>query len=359
MRRFHWLGAAAAVLALVVAGCGGGDDGGDGATGAATTASANARCDGVKLTYQLGFFPNPQYAGQLYALDAGYYADEGLDITMTPGGPTVSPSLQIAQGTVEVTDLPLSDALNAAASGGRLRLIAQTAQQNPLRYISWKDSGIETPADLVGKTLGTQQAGNLAPEMHGILEDAGLPADALKQKTISFNTDDFIARRVDVFPLRIYAHISMLEAKGYRYPDDFNVLDPNRFGAGIADEGVYVNGDFADKHPEALACLLRAQLRGWEGAAKDPAGAFAAIENHAPRGAFSERDIRTGIAETLRYATVNSRVETVTPHTIDVAYITDSAEKLKRYGVVRGDVDLGSFIDTDPLEQARSAAGGS
>lgn len=367
MKRVHLLATAtaAALMALSVASCGSSDDDGGGSATAsstpATTASASApgRCENVKLTYQLGYFPNAQYVGYLYALDRGYFADEGIDMTMKPGGPTVNPALQLAQGNVDMADLPLADALNAAANGGKIKLIAQTAQQNPIRYVSWKESEIEEPADLDGKVVGTQQTGNLAPELTGMLESAGLDADAVEQKSISFNADDFIARRVDVFPLRIYAHISMLESKGFRYPEDFNVLDPNRYDASIADEGEYVNVDYANDNPEALPCVLRGMIRGWSEAARDPAGAFAAVKRYSPRGAFSDEDIRIGIDETLMYATTNPRGERVEPQTIDIAYLTDSAEKLKQYGVVRNDVDLDAFIDPAPLEQARAAAGGS
>lgn len=361
MKSIHWLLGGAAALAIAVGGCGSSDDDGDSggggsataATAASTTAAAAgyARCEGVKGTYQLSFFPNAQYVGALVAFDRDYFAEEGLDIEMKPGGPTVNPALQLAQGNVDFASMPLSDAYNAAANGGRIIQIGQATQQNPLRYISFKDEvRLGSPADLKGKTVGNQQAGNLSPELKGILESAGLSDSDVTLKEISFNVDDFVARRVEVFPARVYAHFSMLEAKGFRYPDDFDTLDPNEFEAGVADEGEYVNADFHAEHPEAAACFLTAIKRGWATALADPAAGVAAVSRYAPRGAFTERDIEVGVEEMLKLGSTTADGARAEPLHLDVDYITDSVRKLQEAGVVEGEVDLDTFIDLRPQE---------
>lgn len=370
MRGIHWLlGAVAAlVLALGVSACGSADDDGDAASaadGTATTATAagiagDVTCEGIRATYQLSFFPNAQYVGPLVAVDRGYFAEEGIDLELKPGGPTVNPALQLAQGNVDFADMPLSDAYNAAANGGRIVLIGQSTQQNPIRFISFKDEApLKSPEDLKGKSVGAQQAGNLAPELKGLLDSVGLSDSDITIRQISFNVDDFVARRVEVFPARVYAHFSMLEAKGFRYPDDFDTLDPNEHGAGVADEGEYINRDFYDKHPEAAVCFLRAVKRGWETALEDPEAGVAAVKRFAPRGAFTDRDIEVGVREMLVLASTNPNGEPTEPTHIDVDYITESVRLLHDAGVVRGDVDLDEFIDTAPQEAITAVADGS
>lgn len=356
MRSVHWLLGGAAALAIAVGGCGGDDDGGGGATAAATSPSTTAavsadRCEGIEATYQLSFFPNAQYVGALVAFDRGYFAEEGLDLEMKPGGPTVNPALQLAQGNVDFASMPLSDAYNAAANGGKLVQIGQATQQNPLRYISFKDEvRLGSPADLKGTSVGAQQAGNLSPELKGMLDEAGLSDSDITIRQISFNVDDFVARRVEVFPARVYAHFSMLEAKGFRYPDDFDTLDPNDYGAGVADEGEYVNRDFHEKNPGAAACFLRGVKRGWETALADPAAGVAAVKRYAPRGAFTDRDIEVGVREMLVLGSTTADGARAEPLHLDVDYITDSVRLLHDAGVVEGDVDLDSFIDVGPQE---------
>jgi len=107
----RWLAALAAILALVAVGCGSSDDdGGDEGTstaaasgdggGGAENASAPV-CDGEEIRFQLSFFPNAQHTGYLVADSRDFYGDAGVSVKTIPGGPTVNPSLQLAQGNVD------------------------------------------------------------------------------------------------------------------------------------------------------------------------------------------------------------------------------------------------------------------
>jgi NitT/TauT family transport system substrate-binding protein len=350
------------VGAMLAAGCGdddGGDEAeatGDDAAEAGEEAAAAETCDNETVVYQLGFIPNAQYAGFLLALQQGYFEEEGVNLEMRPGGPTVNPALQLAQGNVDMADIPLSEALNAVSEGADLRLVGQTAQQNPLRYIAMKEVGLTEPTALEGKIVEQQQTGSIPGELFGLLFEAGLTEDDIQTQMSEFTTDDFVAGATEVFPLRIYGHIAMLEAAGLSYPDDVDVLDPNEFEeSAIADEGMYVNGEFLDENPEAVTCVLRAAQRGWADAIADPDAAKDAVTEFTPEGAFTEEDISVNTDFTLDpYVSKNPQGEEVEPLSIDVDFIQESAEKLQRAGTVEGEVDVDAVIETEPLEAAGS-----
>jgi NitT/TauT family transport system substrate-binding protein len=346
VKRVHWLVLILGVaLALVGVGCGGDDDDD-------SEAAAQADCDGAKVTYQLGFVPNAQYAGFLLALDRGYFEDEGLDLTMKSSGPTANPTLQLAQGNIDMTDIPLSEGMNAVAGGADINLVAQTAQENPIRYITMKDIPLDDPSDLKGKVVETQQAGGLTPELAVLLDSVGLTEDDVTIKQGDFLGADWFAGRTEVFPYRIYGHKNILASQGIDYPQDVNVLDPNDYGAGIADEGMWVNGEFLSENPAAVTCVLRAARRGWEDAIANPDAAKAAVAKYVPPGSFTKADIDVNTDATLEYVQTTPDGETVEPLTIDMGYIEDSAQKLIDVGVVQGDVDIDEVVDTEPLEQA-------
>ena len=71
---------------------------------AAMIASAASAADEVKL--QLQWVTQAQFAGYYVALDKGYYKDEGLDVTILPGGPDVAPPQVLAGGGADVMDAP-------------------------------------------------------------------------------------------------------------------------------------------------------------------------------------------------------------------------------------------------------------
>src|SRR5262245_49450923 len=62
----------------------------------------SAYAAGEKATMQLGWVANVEYMGMFVAHDAGYYADEGLDVELVPGGPAVSVAPLIAGGSALV-----------------------------------------------------------------------------------------------------------------------------------------------------------------------------------------------------------------------------------------------------------------
>src|ERR687898_2252647 len=83
---------AAAMLAL--AACGGDDD-----DGAAGDTAAGGQKD--KVTLQSKWVPQAQFAGYYAALAEGYYEEEGLDVTIKPGGPDIVPEQVVLGGQAE------------------------------------------------------------------------------------------------------------------------------------------------------------------------------------------------------------------------------------------------------------------
>jgi NitT/TauT family transport system substrate-binding protein len=352
VKRVHWLVLILSLALAVGAAACGGDDDDDDSEAAAEEATAQAECDGEAVTYQLGFVPNAQYAGFLLAVERGYFEEEGVDLTLKPSGPTANPTLQLAQGNIDMTDIPLSEGLNAVAGGANIKLVAQTAQQNPIRYVTMKDIPLDEPADLEGRVIEIQQAGGLTPELRVLLGSVGLSEDDVTVKQGDFLGADWFAGRTEVFPYRIYGHENILASQGIDYPKDVNVLDPNEYGAGVADEGVWVNGDFLSDNSAAVTCVLRAAIRGWEDAIADPEAAKAAVNEAVPPGSFTKADVDVNTDATLEYVQTTPEGEKVKPLTIDMAYIEDSAQKMSDVGVVEGEVNLDEVIVPEPLEQA-------
>jgi NitT/TauT family transport system substrate-binding protein len=54
------------------------------------------------VRFQLSFFPNAQHVGFLVASNRGFYKAAGVNVKVVPGGPTVNPTLALAQGNVDI-----------------------------------------------------------------------------------------------------------------------------------------------------------------------------------------------------------------------------------------------------------------
>jgi NitT/TauT family transport system substrate-binding protein len=367
----RWLGALAAILAVTVAGCGSSDDSSDeggsetaaaASTTAETTASADPaalRCEGDEIRFQLSFFPNAQHTGYLVAQNRDFYRDAGVNVKTIPGGPTVNPSLQVAQGNVDMAMMDFSEALNAKANGAEIVWVAQTYQSDPIRYVSIRrDFPMPDAAAMRGAIVGTQQVGELEPELRGMLEEAGLSIDDVTMKSIDPSVEELLARRIQVFPLQTFFHISQLQESGVRYPDDVDILDPNELGVAVAANGVAVNKAFYDGHRDAVACFLAAAERGWQTAIDDPRSVVEDVNALQEKGLASPEANAINVRETIDLVTKRADGSPAEPLQLDMAYLEESQRRLLDAGIIREEVSLDELVDPEPLERANAAAGG-
>ena len=115
------------------------------------------------VTLQLKWVTQAQFAGYYVALDNGFYADEGLDVTIKPGGPDVAPAQVIAGGGADVVLDWMPSALASREKGLDLVNIAQPFKSSGMMLTCRKDAGVSGPGDFAGKTLGVWFFGNEYP----------------------------------------------------------------------------------------------------------------------------------------------------------------------------------------------------
>ena len=125
--------------------------------------SASAVFSADKVTIQLKWVTQAQFAGYYVAKDKGFYDAEGLDVTIKPGGPDIAPAQVLAGGGADVMVDWMPSALAAREKGLPLVNIAQPFKSSGMMLTCRKDMGVNTTADLKGKTLGVWFYGNEYP----------------------------------------------------------------------------------------------------------------------------------------------------------------------------------------------------
>src|ERR1700749_3268073 len=116
-----------------------------------------------KVTLQLKWVTQAQFAGYYVAKDKGFYKAEGLDVTIKPGGPDVAPEQVLAGGGADVVVDWLPAALAAREKGEPMVNIAQPFKHSGLELTCLASSGVKTPQDLKNRTLGVWFYGNEYP----------------------------------------------------------------------------------------------------------------------------------------------------------------------------------------------------
>src|SRR5437899_7600707 len=132
--------------------------------GAAVLALASAGAQAQdKLTLQLKWVTQAQFAGYYVAKSKGFYKDTDLDVTINPGGPDVAPPQVIAGGGADVIIDWMPSALASREKGVPLVNISQPFKKSGLEITCRADTGIKKPVDFKGKPIGIWYGGNEYP----------------------------------------------------------------------------------------------------------------------------------------------------------------------------------------------------
>ena len=107
-----------------------------------------------KVTLQLKWVTQAQFAGYYVAKDKGFYEEEGLDVEIKPGGPDIAPPQVIAGGGADVIIDWMPAALASREKGLPLVNIAQPFKSSGMMLTCRKDSGIKSPEDFRGQDPG-------------------------------------------------------------------------------------------------------------------------------------------------------------------------------------------------------------
>lgn len=257
------------------------------AAAAATTVQA---ADDVKL--QLQWVTQAQFAGYYVALDKGFYAAEDLNVTILPGGPDIAPPQVLAGGGADAMLNWMPSALAAREKGLPVVNIAQPFKSSGLMLTCWKDTGIKSPADFKGKTIGVWFYGNEYPflswmSQEGISTEGGDNGVTVLRQ--GFNVDPLLQRQADCISTMTYnefgqvldAGVSEDELVTFKYEDQ---------GVATLEDGIYALEDnlkdpaFADK----MVRFVRASMKGWKYAEANPGEAANIVLDNDKSGAQTE-----------------------------------------------------------------------
>jgi NitT/TauT family transport system substrate-binding protein len=263
MKRRFLLAALVVLVGALVAGCGGGskssESGGEG--GGAKK----------KVTLQLKWVTQAQFAGYYAAKKKGYYDEEGLDVNIKVGGPSITPE-QVVLGKQADFGIDWLPSLLASRDKGQdLVNISQVFTRSGMTELTWKSSGITTIGQMRGKKVGVWCCGN-ENELYAALNKNGM--NPKKDVTIvnqPFDMNLFLNNQVEAAAAMTYNELAqVLETKnpktGKLYqPSDLNIIKMEDVGTGMLEDGIFVRGDWiADKDNQATAKkFLAASFKGW------------------------------------------------------------------------------------------------
>jgi NitT/TauT family transport system substrate-binding protein len=266
-RRWWWL-ALVLIAGVVLAGCGGSSksEGGGQTTGGSAKKTS-------KVTLQLKWVTQAQFAGFYAAKEQGYYKDEGLDVNIKVGGPDITPEQVVASSGAEFGIDWLPSLLATRDKGGDLVNIAQVFTRSGMTELTRKDSGIDDIAKMRGKKVGVWCCGNENELFAALRKNDIDPKKSSDVKIVNqpFDMNLFVSKQVDAAAAMTYNELAqVLETKN---PDtgkpfqlaDLNVIKLEDVGTGMLEDGIFVRGNWISDagNQDVATRFLKASFKGW------------------------------------------------------------------------------------------------
>jgi len=256
------------------------------------------------VTLQLKWVTQAQFAGYYVAQDKGFYEEEGLNVTIKPGGPDIAPAQVIAGGGADVIVDWMPSALASREKGLALVNIAQPFKSSGMMLTCRKDTGVATPEDFRGKTLGVWFFGNEYPFLSwmsqlGISTEGG--ADGVTVLKQGFNVDPLLQGQAACISTMTYNEYWQVIDAGLS-PDDLVVFKYEDQGVATLEDGLYVLEEnlqdpaFTDK----MARFVRASMKGWKWAEENPEEAAMIVLDNDATGAQTETHQKRMMGEVAR-----------------------------------------------------------
>jgi NitT/TauT family transport system substrate-binding protein len=246
-----------------------------------------------KVTLQLKWVTQAQFAGYYVAKDRGFFKDENLDVTIKPGGPDIAPPQVIAGGGADVIVEWMPAALAAREKGVPLVNIAQPFKRSGMMLTCRKETGITSPANFPGRKLGVWFFGNEYPFLSWMstlkIPTAG-GANGVEVLKQGFNVDPLLQKQADCISTMTYneywqvidAGIPADQLITFKYEDQ---------GVATLEDGLYVlenrlaDPAFADR----MVRFVRAAMKGWKWAEQNPEAAAKIVLDNDMTGAQTEK----------------------------------------------------------------------
>jgi NitT/TauT family transport system substrate-binding protein len=225
-----------------------------------------------RVTLQLKWVHQAQFAGFYVAHEMGFYKDEKIQIELLPGGNDVDVLNTLISGkadfAVASSELVLTQRQKKSPP---ITAIAAIYRKSATVFLAMADSGITKPADFVGKTIaasaGSQSYRETEYLLQALLEKMGIDISRIHMVPYDPSYEGFYAGNVDITPGYYTSGAIKIRKKGHQV----NLIWPSDYGIHFYSDTLITTQRIIDEKPDLVERFLRASLKGWRYAIEHPA----------------------------------------------------------------------------------------
>jgi NitT/TauT family transport system substrate-binding protein len=260
------------LVALILVACAG-DQSGQSTAGPAPDGETKAL---ERIRLPMGFIPNVQFAPFYVAVERGYFAQEGIELEFDYSFETDGIQL-VGAGKLPFAVASGDQVILARAQGLPVVYVTEWWQRFPVAIASLAETGIETPSDLAGRTVGIPVLfGASYIGWQALVNATGLDPSDVKLETIGYSQAPSLSEgRVEAAVIYANNEPIVLAQEGF----SVNVIEVADY-ADIVSNGLVASEKVIAERPELVRGFVRAFLRGLADTLADPEAAFEICTRH-------------------------------------------------------------------------------
>ena len=313
------------------------------ATGGAVAAStATTPANLTTVNFVFDWIPTTGDVPVLAAQKFGWFAQEGLTVKTTPGGPGVGPTTLVSAGQQDITIAPPTAVMAARANGAPLVSVALTQPTGPTGLVCNPTVGIDPnkPSTLDGRKIGFSNNANDAIQTKWMAAN-GVDVTTIKKVQTGSDLSLMFAGQVDCQPN--FLTLIPLQAQDYykKAPVIFKTSDIGAVGQSIVTSESYLSSHLAQ-----VKGFNTAYAKGMQWALKNPAAAVALV-----KATYSDYDAKNGLAEltALQKFWVGKNTATKGLLWFDQSMLEPTYNVIKGTEWLTSDIDLSKAFSTTAL----------
>jgi NitT/TauT family transport system substrate-binding protein len=300
------------------------------------------------VTLQLQWVTQAQFAGYYIALDKGWYAQEGIDLTIIPGGPDHDPGNLVGSASRDFGTVLLADLAVAVQEGKQVIGIAQIQQSNGLLLVSKASSGVQTPKDLRGKRVSVW-LGSWETQFNALMSQQSISSEDFSLVSQGYGVTPFLNDEVDVASAMSYNEYYTILESGIRR-EDLNIINYGNFGLDFPGDTLFTSRALLEQNPDLCVRMVRASLRGWQYAIEHPEEAVDSVLKHDQTGVQTR-------AHQMSMMTEISKLTLTAGGTLgysDAAALQKTLDTLMQFNILKDSVQPADVITNEIWQKAQS-----
>lgn len=244
----------------------------------------------IPISVQLGSAHQAVYGGFYLADQNGYYAEQGMTVTVIEGGATTDLVAPLLDGTAQFGIMGASSIISERAAGKPIRALATVLRRDPVVFFSLADSGILRLQDFIGKKVLVTP--RLQARLNAMLAKAEINLSELEIISTG-NFTDLYTGKIDVASGLITSSVLSAQRSGHAV----NIIYPDDYGVHFYSTTIYTTDDFIAVNPELVSKFLQATFRGWTQAVEAPqnVGPLVKIYNPAADAEFESASMAAAL----------------------------------------------------------------